>query len=67
MEKIILSNQLAAKTSEARASEFKFKRLTEIAPVGIYMCDQIQYVYPEDREMLLNGLADITDAEEPVA
>ncbi|KAK6517661.1 hypothetical protein TWF506_004845 [Arthrobotrys conoides] len=40
MEKIILSNQLAAKTMEARASEFRFKRLTEVAPVGIYMCDQ---------------------------
>ncbi|KAK6497012.1 hypothetical protein TWF481_001991 [Arthrobotrys musiformis] len=41
MEKIILSNQLAAKTMEARASEFRFKRLTEVAPVGIYMCDQV--------------------------
>ncbi|KAK6541364.1 hypothetical protein TWF694_007177 [Orbilia ellipsospora] len=41
MEKIILSNQLAVKTSEARASEARFKRFTEIAPVGIYMCDQV--------------------------
>ncbi|KAF3249214.1 hypothetical protein TWF128_007890 [Orbilia oligospora] len=90
MEKIILSNQLAAKTMEARASEFRFKRLTEVAPVGIYMCDQkgkvtfvndawfeitqvprdfdvenwIQYVHQDDRDIVLAGLADITEASE---
>ncbi|KAF3150708.1 hypothetical protein TWF569_004577 [Orbilia oligospora] len=93
MEKIILSNQLAAKTMEARASEFRFKRLTEVAPVGIYMCDQkgkvtfvndawfeitqvprdfdvenwIQYVHQDDRDIVLAGLADITEASEFVA
>ncbi|KAF3918212.1 hypothetical protein ABW20_dc0107375 [Dactylellina cionopaga] len=93
MEKIILSNQLAAKTSEARANEFRFKRLTEVAPVGIYMCDQVgkvgfvndawyeitqvprdfdlenwmQYVHPDDRAGLLDGLADITEADGPIA
>ncbi|KAK6340009.1 hypothetical protein TWF730_001786 [Orbilia blumenaviensis] len=93
MEKIILSNQLAAKTMEARASEFRFKRFTEVAPVGIYMCDQlgrvtfvndawfeitqvprdfdvenwIQYVHPDDRHILIDGLAEITEANEPIA
>ncbi|KAF3913730.1 hypothetical protein AA313_de0206429 [Arthrobotrys entomopaga] len=92
MEKIVLSSQLAAKTSEARASESRFKRLTEVAPVGIYMCDQvgnvtfvndawheitavpkdfdaenwIEYVHPDDREGLFEGLANIRDATEPV-
>ncbi|KAF3935300.1 hypothetical protein ABW19_dt0205912 [Dactylella cylindrospora] len=39
MEKIILSNQLAAKTMEAKATEFRFKRFLEAAPIGIYVCD----------------------------
>ncbi|KAJ6261661.1 Hybrid signal transduction histidine kinase K [Drechslerella dactyloides] len=45
MEKIILSNQLAAKTVEARANESRFKRLTDLVPVGIYMCDANAKVY----------------------
>ncbi|KAK6331239.1 hypothetical protein TWF696_003299 [Orbilia brochopaga] len=54
MEKIILSNQLAAKTIEAKANEYRFKRLTEVMPVGIYMYDanaKVTYVNDAWREI----------------
>ncbi|KAF3923833.1 hypothetical protein ABW21_db0203935 [Orbilia brochopaga] len=94
MEKIILSNQLAAKTIEAKANEYRFKRLIEVMPVGIYMCDAnakvtyvndawreitampkdidlttwIDYVHPEDRDVLLAEINSISELTvEPVA
>ncbi|RVD87135.1 uncharacterized protein DFL_005378 [Arthrobotrys flagrans] len=52
---------------EARASEFMFKRLTEVAPVLRDFDVKIGCVRPDDDKVVLDGLADIMEASEPVA
>lgn len=47
MEKVVLSEQLALRTTEARDYEHKFAHLAAVAPVGIFIGDgqgQITYI-----------------------